>query len=301
MKRSLIFAAALSACLLFAGCERAAEKEENPVPVAPPAQPEVVEPAPAEEEVSEPVAEPEVPEVPAEPEVEETPYEMAGGVWLALTDAGYSNYYHFDPETRSGSYVSLEYGLGMPFTYHGSEEELTFCLEGHEEDMIAAVEHQDEVNFTLVWSDSLPEKLSFVGEGTLEDYPFYSNAQLSEMALSHYAVHSGLSQEELEGMMGATMTNVDNTVTVQLYQNLGDHNSTAAWYVVDRFTATGTDLTSGEEIDLLNCRVEQEQVMEQENPEEVPAEEPEMEPIPAEEEPAAILPGQVYAEMIISE
>ena len=65
---------------------------------------------------------------------------------------------------------------------------------------------------------------------------------------------------------------------------------------MDRFTATGTDLTSGEEIDLLNCRLEPEV---EENLEEVPAEEPEMEPIPAEEEPAALLPGQVFAGMII--
>ena len=299
MKRSLIFAAALSACLLFAGCGRTVEKEENPGPVAPPAESEIVEPAPAKEEVSAPVA---APEVPAEPEVEETPYEMAGGVWLALTDVGYSNYYQFTPETRSGSYVSLEYGLGMPFTYHGSEEELTFCLEGHEEDMTAAVGHQDEAHFTLVWTDSLPEKLVFVGEGTLEDYPFYSNVQLTEMALEHYAVHSGVPQEEMEGMLGAAMTNVDNTVTVQLYQNLGDHNSTAAWYVVDRFTATGTDLTSGEEIDLLNCRAVQEQLPEEEvTGEEIPEEDVEMIPVPAEEEPAAILPGQIYAELIICE
>ena len=293
MKRSLIVTAALSLCLLFAGCERAVEKEEAPVPAASPADLEIMEPAPAKEDVSEPAAEP---EVPAEPEVvEETPYEMAGGVWLAMTDVGYSNYYHFAPESRSGSYVSLEYGLGMPFTYEGSEDALSFAMEGHEEDMTAAVEHQDEENFSLIWADSLPEKLTFVGEGTLEDYPFYSNVQLSDMALEHYAVHSGLSEEELEGMMGAAMTNVDNTVTVQLYQNLGDHNSTAAWYIVDRFTATGTDLTSGEEIDLINCRVEHEH----ENAEEVPAEEPEMEPIPAEEEPAALLPGQVFAGKIV--
>ena len=296
MKRSLIFAAAMSMCLLFAGCDRAVE-EEKPLPAASPNDLQVVEPAPAGEKAEEPAPEPEVPAEPEVPEVvEEVPYEMTGGVWLAATDVGYTNYYHFDTESRSGSYVSLEYGLGMPFTYTGSEEELHFAMEGHEEDMTAAVEHLDESSFTLHWTDSLPEKLTFVGEGTLEDYPFYSNVRLSEMALEHYAVHSGVPEEELEGMMGAAMTNVDNTVTVQLYQNFEGHNSTAAWYVVDRFTATGTDLTSGEEIDLLNCRVEPEV---EENLEEVPAEEPEMEPIPAEEEPAALLPGQVFAGMII--
>ena len=295
MKRSLIFAAALSVCLLFAGCDRAVE-EEKPAPVAPPADLEVAEPAPVEEEVSEPVAEPVEPETPEVPVEEEIPFEMAKGVWLALTDVGYTNYYYFDPETHSGSYVSLEYGLGMPFTYEGNEQELVFHLEGHEEDMTAGVEELGEGDFSLLWTDSLPEKLAFVGEGTLEDYPFYSNVRLTEMALEHYVTHTGASEEDMEGMTGAAMTNVDNTVTVQLYRNLGDHNSTAAWYVVDRFTATGTDLTSGEEINLLNCHMQEQ---EGESEAELPVEEPEMEPIPADQEPAALLPGQVFAGMVI--
>ena len=298
MKRSLIFAAALSFCLLFAGgCDRAVQ-EESPAPASSPANLQPMEPAPAEEEESQPVEEPEVPEEPVQEEPAAV-YEMARGVWLAATDVGYTNYYYFDPENRSGSYVSLEYGLGMPFTYAGSEEELTFALDGHEEDMTAAVEHLDGENFILHWSDSLPEKLTFVGEGTLADVPFYSNVRLTEMALEHYARHGKVSEEDLVGLTGAAMTNVDNTVTVQLYRNLGDHNSTAAWYVVDRFTATGTDLTSGEEIDLINCRVEQEPAVE-ENTEVDVDEQPEMEPIPAEEEPAALLPGQVVAGMVIA-
>lgn len=300
MKRSLIFAAALSVCLLFAGgCDRAVvEEPEQEAPAAAPAadpQPSVPAPAPAEE-VSAPEAEPVETETPEQPVEEEIPFEMAKGVWLALTDVGYTNYYYFDPETHSGSYVSLEYGLGMPFTYGGNEQELVFRLEGHEQDMTAAVEELGEGDFALIWTDSLPEKLAFVGEGTLEDYPFYSNVRLTEMALEHYVVHTNASEEDMEGMTGAAMTNVDNTVTVQLYRNLGDHNSTAAWYVVDRFTATGTDLTSGEEIDLLNCRVQEQ---EGESEQELPVEEPEMEPIPADQEPAAILPGQIYAGMII--
>jgi len=274
MKRNLIYAA-LSLCLLLAGCDGAQEQPESTP--ASPSDLVVVEPAPAEESGSPVEAEPEVPEQPAE---EQVPYAMTAGVWLAVTDAGYSNYYYFQPESRSGSYVSLEYGLGMPFTYDGSEEELVFRMEGHEENLTAAVEHVDGENFTLVWADSLPEKLSFVGEGTLEDYPFYSNAELGDLAIAHYAVHSGTPEEELEGMTNGTMTNVDNTVTIQLYQNLEDHNSTAAWYVVDRFTATGTDLTSGEEIDLLNCRMDETVEEPAEESEEEPAEEqlPELEP-----------------------
>lgn len=37
---------------------------------------------------------------------------------------------------------------------------------------------------------------------------------------------------------------------IQIYENLGDHNSTAAWYTVDRITGTGTD-EAGAEISLV--------------------------------------------------
>jgi len=276
MKRHLIYAA-LSLCLLLAGCSGGQQEQPAPTP-APPGDPVVADPAPEQEDVPAPVEEPQV-EI-EQPVETEPPFRFRPGIWLAQNDVGYSNYYHFEADTPSGSYVSLEYGLGMPFTYEGPEEDLIFRLEGQEDEKNAAVSYTDDENFTLNWTDSLPEKLSFVGEGTLEDYPFYCNAELSEMALDHYAVHYDIPTEELEGLTGGAMTNVDNTVTIQLYENLGDHNSTAAWYVVDRFTATGTDLTSGEEIDLLDCRMDE--PVEDAPIEDAPAEEPSTESPEAE-------------------
>ena len=45
-------------------------------------------------------------------------------------------------------------------------------------------------------------------------------------------------------------TDNDGSVTIQVYENLGDHNSTAAWYTVDRTTAAGTD-ADGHKVELL--------------------------------------------------
>lgn len=39
-------------------------------------------------------------------------------------------------------------------------------------------------------------------------------------------------------------------MTIQLYYNLDDHNSTCAWYQVARQTGIGKDVNSGEVIDL---------------------------------------------------
>ncbi len=41
--------------------------------------------------------------------------------------------------------------------------------------------------------------------------------------------------------MKACATESDGMISIQLYTNAGDHNSTAEWYIVDRTTAAGTD------------------------------------------------------------
>ena len=46
-----------------------------------------------------------------------------------------------------------------------------------------------------------------------------------------------------------TMESSGGLTTIQVYENLGDHNSTAAWYTVDRITAQGTD-GNGQAVDL---------------------------------------------------
>lgn len=273
MKRSMILAAALSLALLcLSGCDQPVQGETPAPQQSAPSQNQPIDPVPPQEEQPAPVEAPQ-----EEPLNEEPPYEMPSGVWLAGTDVGYSNYYYFNPEERSGNYVSLEYGLGMPFSYGGSGNELIFHLEGHETDKSATVEHIDEGTFTLIWEDSLPETLTFVSEGTLEDFHFYSNNDLALLALDHYAEDNGSAPSQ-----AGAMTNEDNTVTVQLYDNLGDHNSTAAWYIFDRFTATGTDLLTGEEIDLLE---EEAPVEETPAVEDTPAEEPpKVEDVPAAED-----------------
>lgn len=271
MKRRMIMAAALCLSLLsLCGCQE--QTAENAQQQPEPTQEQTVVSTPAQSEQPDPVAsEPAV----EEPELPEEPiYEIPTGVWLAATDVGYSNYYYFNAEEQNGSYVSLDYGLGMPFSYEGSGKQLVFLMGDEAVAHSAVVEEHASEEFTLVWEDTLPETLTFVSEGTLDDFHFYSNDELAQMAMELYS-------EDVEtppSQYGA-MTNEDNTVTVQLYDNLGDHNSTSAWYIVDRFTAMGTNLLTGEEIDLSSedeLPADEELPAEGEVPaqEEIPAEEP---------------------------
>ena len=66
------------------------------------------------------------------------------------------------------------------------------------------------------------------------------------MALSYYKANSG---EPSDGLLSAAEANADGSVTVQIYRSLGDHNSTAEWYTLDRITASGTD-SAGNPVEL---------------------------------------------------
>lgn len=75
-----------------------------------------------------------------------------------------------------------------------------------------------------------------------EGYKF-STSQIEKMALDYYEAKTGYrpSRIHIEAREGKA--------TIQLYDNMGDHNSTCDWYIVDLDTATGTDMM-GNNIDL---------------------------------------------------
>ncbi len=72
----------------------------------------------------------------------------------------------------------------------------------------------------------------------------YSIDALCEMALDYYEARTGYRPSQAAGG-----TRDDGMVVIQLYDNLGDHNSTSDWYTVDPMSAVGTN-TIGETIDL---------------------------------------------------
>ena len=100
---------------------------------------------------------------------------------------------------------------------------------------------------TLDWADGATEHLTYVSEQGSDTFQFYSNQELAGLALSFYRENNGA--QDNQTLTSAAQTNEDGSVSIQVYENLGDHNSTAAWYTVDRMTAAGTD-NSGNEVNL---------------------------------------------------
>ena len=164
------------------------------------------------------------------------------GAWLS--DGG--QYYFFDEGGATGRTASLEDGTGVGFTYSVAGGEAAFSM-GAADNTSSCTVSRDGDTVTLEWADGAIEKLTYVSEQGSDTFQFYSNQELADLALNFYKENNHA--QDNQNLVSAAQTNDDGSVSIQVYENLGDHNSTAAWYTVDRMTAAGTD-GSGNEVDL---------------------------------------------------
>ena len=72
----------------------------------------------------------------------------------------------------------------------------------------------------------------------------YSQKDLEKMALDYYEAKTGYRPSGV-----GSQVNSDGTVSIQLYDNMGNHNSTSDWYTVNPKTGIGTNILE-EKIDL---------------------------------------------------
>lgn len=72
----------------------------------------------------------------------------------------------------------------------------------------------------------------------------YSQKDLEKMALDYYEAKTGYRPSGV-----GSQVNSDGTVSIQLYDNMGDHNSTSDWYTINPKTGIGTNILE-EKIDL---------------------------------------------------
>lgn len=164
------------------------------------------------------------------------------GTWLS--DAG--QYYFFDTDGASGRTASLEDGTGVGFSYTLEGTQATFHMGAADNSSVCTVTLNGDAA-TLEWEDGTTEHLTYVSNQGSDSFQFYSNQELADMALTYYK-DTNYAQGN-ENLTSAAQTNDDGSVTIQVYENLGDHNSTAAWYTVNRLTGAGTD-ADGAEVNL---------------------------------------------------
>lgn len=164
------------------------------------------------------------------------------GTWLS--DAG--RYWFFDEGAASGRTLSLENATGVPFayTFDGSRAVFSMGIAGNDHGCGVTA---GENTLAFTWEDGAAETLTFVSDQSSDEFTFYSDEELEGLALAYYRAQNP--GGDTDGLTAAAQANQDGTVTIQVYENLGDHNSNAAWYTVDRVTARGAD-GNGAEVDL---------------------------------------------------
>ena len=97
---------------------------------------------------------------------------------------------------------------------------------------------------SIEWSDGRTELFTPVNANA-EDFTFYTNQELQYIALAYYGAQTGYYPQH-----SGVQANDDGTASIQLYDIMEDHNSTSAWYTIDRVTLTGTDDISGDTVDM---------------------------------------------------
>ena len=166
------------------------------------------------------------------------------GIWEASSSDG-SRYFFFDTGSDSGSFRDQDSGLGMAFSYEvENDNTIIFHISETSDRTKATVSFSGTEQATLTWENGSTEKLSYLGLGNFNTFHFYSNVQLCEMALNQYEKQTGYRPGD-----ASAQVQENGLIAIQLYDNMGDHNSTSAWYTVDKYTAQGTDLT-GNSVDL---------------------------------------------------
>lgn len=168
------------------------------------------------------------------------------GTWMARSGEN-GRYYFFGMGGISGRIVNMGDGSGANFTYVQDGNEGVLYLGSDTEGAACKVVVQDEEHVTLEWEDQPAETMTFVSSLGWDQFHFYSHDELCQMALADYRAKYAPGDQTLDA---AAADNGDGSTTIQIYQNLSDHNSTAAYYWIDRCTGEGQNISNGQDVDL---------------------------------------------------
>lgn len=225
------------AALMMIGCTPKQDPSQGSSSATPEPTPEVTP-----EVTPEPTEEPEqTPEPEVTPEAEETGFRT--GVWAADDGEELTRYFIFDTEKMEGTEIDAELGKRIDFTCDASEDRISFNY-GGDSDVTAEMEAKEDGTIVLRWAYGTEETLTYVTDA-INMFRFYSTREIGMMALDYYELHN-----DYRPAYASWVSNPDGTVSVQLYDVVDDHNSTSAWYTVDRFTGIGKDDMTGEEVNL---------------------------------------------------
>lgn len=172
------------------------------------------------------------------------------GTWYGFSQADNKEQYYFFTDD-GGQVFGVESHTGLPFSYDYENGRAVFHMGSADDNTPCTVEVAGNGSaMTLKWDNGTTETLTYVSSKGVDDYIYMFNDDIEKLAIAYYKQDSGSQSQNLTaGVQGKG----DGTVDIQVYENQGDHNSTAAWYTVDRATGKGTDKNSGKAVDLTSA------------------------------------------------
>jgi hypothetical protein len=171
------------------------------------------------------------------------------GIWFSTINGTPANFYFFSTDGTSGSYVDAAQGMGLAFAYKNEGSTATFEMGSADNASTADVTVNSDGSISLNWNDRDAETLTYYNDMTSFPETFLSNDELGELALDYYEMKNDYRPSQV----GVGIAE-DGKATIQLYDNLGDHSTTSAWYTIDKFTLTGEDGVSFESVDFNEAR-----------------------------------------------
>ncbi|MBQ9384391.1 MAG: hypothetical protein IJT87_09145 [Ruminiclostridium sp.] len=185
-------------------------------------------------------------------DLEKHPFRL--GVWLVKNEEGseyYDETYYCFREGGCGSTLSQNMGIGVPFGYErveGSKTKFRFEIAAAENysymEMIDA--DIDEDHFKVTW-DSGEDVQDWSYLCPTEEFSFYSNYSIGLMAEKLF----GMSLESVENEIAETGYELGMISVVIRDPSVEDYTkSILKWYNIDRYTAKGHDVMTGDTVDL---------------------------------------------------
>ncbi len=108
------------------------------------------------------------------------------GIWTARTTDGTERYFIFS-DGKNGHYLEQETGMGMGFTYGMADDETAiFHFGDAESNDLASISWVSTSNAYVKWADGTMETFKLINGNPEAELNFYSNQELSEMAMNYY-------------------------------------------------------------------------------------------------------------------
>lgn len=165
------------------------------------------------------------------------------GVWMGCSEQYGLRYFCFYDNAGNGDVLFQNDGTGEGFSSEYTEEHFTVHLGDIENSNTLMISTKSDDSIIGMWDDGAYETFLYVSDDC-DNFTFYSNEELEEMALNYYEM-----ENDYRPQYAASSDDGTGEITIQLYDLVEDHTSTSDWYYIDPVTGAGTNLM-GNDVDL---------------------------------------------------